>query len=145
MYVLEDATRDDLPAIMEIASLALTERYAPDFMLSLIEYGIVLVARSFVGGQIDGFCAATRTNQVEGRLLIIALRPNQQSRGIGGRLLRELEMRIRRGGAMTLTLEVREDNLRAIAFYRRKGYALVGKMPRYYQDGSQALLMRKGL
>lgn len=147
MYLLEEATAGDLPAIMRVAERALTERYDPTFFQSMLELarGTFLVARSFRDQEVVGFALATRSNTVESRLLTIALDPGLQNRGLGGRLLKELEMRMRRYGALELTLEVREDNVRAITFYRRKGYELIGKMARYYQDGSQALLMRKAL
>jgi [ribosomal protein S18]-alanine N-acetyltransferase len=82
---------------------------------------------------------------VEARLLTIALLARMQRQGVGGRLMQEIEMRMRRSGALELTLEVREDNVKGIAFYRRKGYDISGRMPRYYQDGTQAILMRKAL
>lgn len=145
MFIIEDASLEDVPAVMRVADEALTERYDPSLFHSMITLGTFLVVRDVPNDEVVGFAIATRTNQVEGRLLTIALRSRLQSRGMGGRLLREVEMRMRLSGAIEFTLEVREDNVRAIGFYRRKGYELSGRMPRYYQDGSQALLMRKAL
>ena len=42
-------------------------------------------------------------------------------------------------------LEVREDNVRAIALYERCGYRLRDRVPEYYADGATALRFLKSL
>jgi electron transfer flavoprotein alpha subunit len=47
------------------------------------------------------------------------------------------------GAAVTMRLEVRADNAAAVALYQRQGYDVVGRTAEYYEDGSDALRMRK--
>lgn len=51
----------------------------------------------------------------------MAVEPEMQGRGIGGRILEELEIRARQGGAERIVLNARD---RAVRFYRRHGYGV---------------------
>ena len=44
-----------------------------------------------------------------------------------------------------VALETAVDNLPALSFYKRHGYAVVKTWPRYYSNGVDALVMRKEL
>jgi ribosomal-protein-alanine N-acetyltransferase len=46
-------------------------------------------------------------------------------------------------GIAACFLEVREDNLGAIALYEQAGYVKTGRRPAYYQDGCAAVLYHK--
>jgi ribosomal-protein-alanine acetyltransferase len=76
-------------------------------------------------------------------VLQVAVRPDARRSGAGRRLVVELEGRAL--GAETAWLEVRTDNAAAIGLYASAGYVAVGRRPRYYADGCDALLMRKSL
>ncbi|CDM23511.1 Ribosomal-protein-S18p-alanine acetyltransferase [Castellaniella defragrans 65Phen] len=65
-------------------------------------------------------------------LLVIGVRPDAQRQGVGERLLRRCIDHCRQAGLPALTLEVRPSNERAIAFYRRHGFAQVGLRRGYY-------------
>ena len=77
-------------------------------------------------------------------VMTVAVAPRGQGRGIGGRLLDELERRARSRGAASVLLEVRADNDAARRLYARAGYELLSTRRRYYQPGDvDALVMRK--
>ncbi len=77
-------------------------------------------------------------------VMTVAVAPRRQGRGIGGRLLDELERRARSRGAASVLLEVRADNDAARRLYARAGYELLSTRRRYYQPGDvDALVMRK--
>lgn len=79
-------------------------------------------------------------------VMTIAVLPAAQGRGLGPRLLRELEARARARGAAYVMLEVRADNAAAIGMYQRAGFTLLSTRRRYYQPGDvDALVMRKAL
>jgi [ribosomal protein S18]-alanine N-acetyltransferase len=48
-------------------------------------------------------------------------------------------------GADRMLLEVREDNAAALAFYAARGFVEVDRRPKYYRDGSTAVVMRRSL
>ena len=79
-------------------------------------------------------------------VMTIAVTPRAQGRGIGRRLLDELERRARGRGAAHLILEVRADNAPAIGLYEHAGFTVLSTRRRYYQPGDvDAIVMRKTL
>jgi ribosomal-protein-alanine N-acetyltransferase len=80
----------------------------------------------------------------EAELQSIAVAKKFWGQGMGAALLQEAIAWTRAAGHRVLHLEVRESNERALALYRRLGFAQTGRRPRYYQDtGEAALLMSK--
>lgn len=66
-------------------------------------------------------------------------------RGVGTALLTALLAEADRRGASRVLLEVRADNARAQALYRRFGFGQVGRRRSYYQpSGTDAVVMRRG-
>ena len=65
--------------------------------------------------------------------------------GVGSLLLRAAEDRVRAAGSQVVGLETAVDNVGALAFYKRHGYSVVKTWPRYYSNGVDALVLRKGL
>ena len=72
----------------------------------------------------------------------IAVVPEFEGRGIGSAVLAELIAEARRRGADDVLLEVRADNPRAQQLYLRFGFTQIHTRPRYYRDGTDALIMR---
>ncbi len=78
----------------------------------------------------------------EAHIATIAVHPDYRGRGIGRALLVEALVKAIQQGASTATLEVRESNLAAQHLYRRFGFEVVGRRPRYYRDNQEdALIM----
>lgn len=75
----------------------------------------------------------------------IAVVPEFEGRGIGSALLTFLVDESRRRKAADLLLEVRADNPRAQQLYLRFGFEQIHVRPRYYRDGTDALIMRLAL
>lgn len=71
-----------------------------------------------------------------------------EGQGIGRALLAWCEQAAREGGAERILLEVREDNDRARAFYRRAGYQEIGRRRGYYRIRGRsidAIVMERAL
>lgn len=82
----------------------------------------------------------------EAHLLIISVRPAWQGMGLGSQLLEHMLERSREQGAREMFLEVRPSNDQALALYRKRGFAEIGRRKGYYPaaDGARedALVMR---
>jgi ribosomal-protein-alanine N-acetyltransferase len=78
----------------------------------------------------------------EAHIATLAVDPAYRRQGVARQLLADtLQVSIRQG-VRTATLEVRAGNLEAQALYRRFGFDVVGRRPRYYRDNYEdALLM----
>lgn len=86
-----------------------------------------------------------RKNSTKAHLYTIAVDPALQGRGLGKRLLEVCLKEARRRGCDRFSLEVRADNKRAIALYKKAGYDITGRVVKYYEDDCDALQMEKRL
>ncbi len=78
-------------------------------------------------------------------LLNVAVAPTAQRRGLGRRLMECLIEYGRDAGAVQIFLEVRVDNLPALALYEAFGFELLNERKNYYGDGASAYEMRLGI
>ena len=75
----------------------------------------------------------------------IAVVPSQRRTGVAARLLDEVRGAGRTDGAHRMLLEVSAANTGALAFYATQGFVQIDQRPRYYRDGSDALVLRATL
>ncbi len=94
-----------------------------------------------LGGTLCGYLMAWRVAD-QLHILNIATDPQYLRRGVGTALLLKAVRLAVEGGQSEVTLEVRESNFGARAFYRRHHFAEVGVRPGYYQDNKEnAIIM----
>lgn len=110
----------------------LLARQSPDLFLVAERQGRLL---GYAVGAIDG--SAT------GRIVSIAVEPSSRREGTGRQLSEELLRRFDAAGTDRVLLESRVDNEPAIALWRKLGFEVLGILPGYYSDGTDALLMRR--
>jgi ribosomal-protein-alanine N-acetyltransferase len=92
-----------------------------------------------LSGQVEGMIVYRGPLAEQGEILNLAIAPGRRRRGLGRSLLGWL----REHHPATWFLEVRAANHGAIDFYRRCGFAEVGRRKGYYRDPVEdALLMR---
>ena len=97
------------------------------------------------GGLIGYTLLLTRRGGRGARLYSIAVAAAEAGRGVGSRLLAAAEEVALLRSAERVYLEVRADNPRAVALYKRSGYRPIGERPGYYEDGTTALLFARDL
>lgn len=73
----------------------------------------------------------------------IAVRPDRRRTGLASALLEDLLAHT--GAADRMLLEVSERNEAALAFYAAHGFTRIDVRPRYYRDGSDALVLHRTL
>lgn len=73
----------------------------------------------------------------------VVVRPDARRRGVASVLLDDLVAQA--DGADRMLVEVSALNRGAVAFYAARGFAQIDVRPRYYRDGSDALVMRRSL
>lgn len=140
-------TEADLPAVMEIERVTFPlDAWSEGMMRG--ELAEMPRTRHYVVALIDdeiiayaGIAAAADQADVQ----TIAVLEKHQRNGIGSAMLTELLAEARRRGAREIFLEVRADNPRAQSVYRRFGFEEIGTRRRYYDDGTDAIMMRKRL
>ena len=94
-------------------------------------------------GQVIAY-AFWRLTVDEMHILKVAVTPARRGQGIATRLLKRCLAWSVEQGAVSAHLEVRPSNVAAVELYRKLGFEVVGRRPRYYTDTREdALLMMK--
>ena len=139
---IERGGSDDLDAVMAIMEQAFGTLYGEAWTRSqcagiLPMTGVSLrLANERGSGLAVGF-SLTRSVADESELLLIAVHPAQQRRGIGRLLLDDFVDQARTSGMRKAHLEVRDGN-GAMAMYQDAGFTQIGRRRKYYHgsDGS---------
>ncbi|MBB3763240.1 ribosomal protein S18-alanine N-acetyltransferase [Sphingomicrobium lutaoense] len=126
---------DDLDDVMAVMDRAFDPHHGEAWSRSqcagiLPMSGVSLVLAK-TGGRTLGF-SLHRTISDEAELLLLAVDPEAQGKGVGKMLLDQFEDSSGEQGASRLHLEVRDGN-RATAFYEAAGFKLAGRRRRYYR------------
>ncbi|MDP9846740.1 ribosomal protein S18-alanine N-acetyltransferase [Streptosporangium lutulentum] len=145
--VLRRMTADDLPAVMKIEQETFPADAWSEGMLRgelndqprTRHYVVALVDDEIVG--YAGLFAAGDQADVQ----TIAVLSGWRRTGIGSAMLTELLSEAVRRGAQSIFLEVRADNPGAQAVYSGFGFEEIGVRRRYYEDGTDAIMMKKDL
>ena len=144
--VLRVASRDDLPAVLEIERRSFSHPWSLDAFVDETRNShsrLLLLwheesERPVLVGYLCRWIVAG-----ELQILNVATHPDWRRRGIG-RLLVEAALDEARDESITrVTLEVRRYNTPAIALYERLGFRRVGERRNYYGAGEDAVLMEK--
>ncbi|MDW8034382.1 MAG: ribosomal protein S18-alanine N-acetyltransferase, partial [Nitrososphaerota archaeon] len=132
--------------IMNIERLSFPEYPYPTevFKTLLKNYGkYFLIAKS--KGIISGYVCGRIFREKFGEIISIAVKPDFRHKGIGRKLMLEIESRFKDNGIKFTRLEVSVKNTIAIKFYESLGYEIMKLTKSYYPDGSDALTLIKFL
>lgn len=136
------AERADLLAVLRIERTCFTDPWSYDAFERFLGEPAFLVAERH--GEVIGYAVADSTPNLGrdiGHLKDLAVRPDARGRGVGRGLLRAALGSLRAQGAMVVKLEVRESNEAARALYDDEGFDTLRRLPNYYSDGEDALVL----
>ena len=134
------ATRADVPAIVDLES----EVFGADawderaVLAELAGPG----RRVVVAADRSGYAVSMTLGDIVD-LQRIAVHPGRRRTGLASALLEDLLAHT--GAADRMLLEVSEGNEAAVAFYAAHGFTRIDVRPRYYRDGSDALVLHRTL
>jgi ribosomal-protein-alanine N-acetyltransferase len=96
-----------------------------------------------LNGQMVGFIFIMTHEDGTGHITTVGIAPEHRRRGLAEKLLRHAEQALQKRGVNTLMLEVRASNFVAQNLYRKFGYSIVQRLPKYYNNGEDGFLMVK--
>ncbi|HVF26709.1 MAG TPA: N-acetyltransferase [Pyrinomonadaceae bacterium] len=96
-------------------------------------------------GTMVGFIVGLIEPNATGHVTTLGVAPEHRRRGIANRMMNRVEEGFRRRGVRTVRLEVRSVNTGAQKLYGGMGYVVTQRLPRYYSNGGDGLLMIKAL
>ena len=111
---------------MEQIDYMLAERYTPAMVRAQMQRDGTWWDKALVGGRMIGFAryGLSGGEQHVMKLNQIYVHQDCQRRGHGGRMLAHVEDAARRHGCSAVRLNVNRHNVKAIAAYRKHGYAV---------------------
>jgi ribosomal-protein-alanine N-acetyltransferase len=133
-----------LLATLHAEAFPASEAWGPDAIVIMLRMPGAFALLAEAEGEPVGFAMVLVAVEAAD-LLTIAVRPACQRRGHARALLQGACEAAAARGAEELLLEVSEANDPARALYDAMGARQVGRRPRYYTDGTAALVMRIGL
>ncbi len=141
------ATVADIPALVALENRTFSGDWlSPRSFRHLILYGHAATLVEEWQGEIRGYAVVFfRRLSPTARLYSFAIAPEHRGQGLAAALLAAAERAARERGCSTMRLEVRKDNPRAQAIYRKAGYRTFGSHTAYYDDGTDAVRMEKRL
>jgi ribosomal-protein-alanine N-acetyltransferase len=146
---IRQAERADLLAVHRIEQEAFPQPWPFDaFEQSLDRPGFLVAIRNPPDPDVVGYVVADSVpnhGRPLGHVKDIAVHADHRGQGIGTALLRRALGVLRTEGAASVKLEVRESNDDARSLYREQGFEHRRTVPRYYNDGENALVMVRSL
>jgi ribosomal-protein-alanine N-acetyltransferase len=141
---IRDATRRDLPGIIEIERLAFDSPWSLDSFvreLSLPFSRLIVASSSAIGDErLVGFLCRWLVAD-ECHILNLAVHPRMRRKGIADQLIRNALAEAKTRKAQVVSLEVRRSNLAARGLYRKFDFEERRLRRNYYGPGEDAIVM----
>jgi ribosomal-protein-alanine N-acetyltransferase len=135
---LKRGSSGDLDGVMEVMRAAFGDRYGEAWTRSqcagILPMAGVSLTLATDAETIVGF-SLVRSVADESELLLLAVLPTRQRRGVGAQLLDEFVQSAASQGVARVHLEVRDGNP-AIEMYRGAGFEAVGRRRNYYRGSN---------
>lgn len=96
-------------------------------------------------GAMVGFVIGLIEPDHTGHITTVGVSPDHRRRHLAKRLMAEVELGFKRRNVRIVRLEVRSLNIAAQKLYESLGYAVTQRLPKYYSNGGDGLLMLKSL
>jgi ribosomal-protein-alanine acetyltransferase len=97
------------------------------------------------GGVMAGFVIGLVEPDHTGHVTTVGVAPEHRRRNLAKRLMWQVEDGFRKRNVRLVRLEVRTMNTPAQKLYESLGYTVTQRLPRYYSNGGDGLLMLKSL
>lgn len=147
-YTLHPLTNAHLDAVWRLDQRCFIdgEAYTRDtfeFLLTApecVSYRVVTLEGAMVG-----FIVGLVEPGATGHVTTLGVAPEHRRRHLARRMMEKVEDGFRRRGCTSVRLEVRTVNLGAQKLYMQIGYTVTQRLPKYYSNGGDGLLMVKAI
>lgn len=138
--IIRPMTAHDLAAVVDLERAAQVTPWTTEHFAAELANPVARIDLCWRDGRLAGFlCWWLVAGEVQ--IQNVATAPAFRRQGVAARLLTHVLAECRRRGFDSAWLEVRVSNAPAIALYERFSFTTVGRRPKYYADGEEALVM----
>jgi ribosomal-protein-alanine N-acetyltransferase len=142
--IIREWTKEDIPTIAQMERRCFHDAWTEEMLSDTLRYPIYNCFLAEEGGQVCGYCCLIVVCE-DAEVGNIAVDTPFRGKGIGKALMEAMHQRAKEKGATQSFLEVRVSNASAIALYKKFGYESYGIRARYYEDGEDAMVMKRAL
>ena len=141
-YKLVDASLLDLNSLRKLEAVCFPQDAWPllDLMAVLSFPGVIRIKANIKSRMVGFIAGDPKLEEGIGWIATVGVLPEYRGQGIGHALIEECENRM---PLRRIRLSVRESNTSAIELYEKIGYQRISEWEKYYNDGSNALVMEK--
>lgn len=141
---VRNATGDDLDAIADLGAASLASAWGREALVEArVRPGTLLLVTGPPGTVVGYLLARLVADEVE--ILELAVAGGSRRAGLGSALVERALAEAAHRGARSAHLEVRVGDAGAIRFYRERRFREIGRRPRYYRGGEDAIAMSRAL
>jgi len=146
---VRQATVNDLEELYEIERECFTvEAFTKEQIMLLLQDSNSISLTAQTNGEIAGFIISL-TEHIRGvktgHICTIDVAVKHRRKGVGEKLLKEIEEIFARKGVKICYLEARVDNVAALELYRKQGYAEIEKLDNFYRKDVHGVRLQKRL
>ena len=141
---IREWTKEDIPVIADMERRCFHDAWTEEMLSDTLRYPIYSCFLAEERGQVCGYCCLIVVCE-DAEVGNIAVDTPFRGKGIGKALMEAMHKRAKEKGATQSFLEVRVSNANAIALYKKFGYESYGIRARYYEDGEDAMVMKRAL
>lgn len=146
---VKPATIDDLENLHKIERECFTiEAFSKGQITRLLKSPSTVSLVAWINGEVAGFIIGSIESLGEtkaGHVYTLDVVVKHRRKGVGLRLLKELEDILAKKNVKTCYLEVRLDNMAARELYQKQGYTEVAPLTDYYYKGIHGIRLEKML
>jgi len=143
---IQHATLSDLDALIEIENHFTTDKISKTSFRTLLKKDSAIIYLAKIHQHLVGYILVLfRKNSQTARIYSLVVRPEHRKLGIALQLCKAAENIAIKHHCTSMILEVRPDNHAAIQFYLKHHYHELGKYRKFYEDGADAIRMKKAL
>ena len=144
---IQRATINSLEALYQIERECFTaEAFSKEHIAYLLENSNAVSLVAKINNAIAGFVIGLihrHDEKITGRVYTLDVAVKYRRKGVGLKLLDEIERNFAERGAKICRLEARRDNVAALELYRKNGYVEVKELKDYYEGAHGVRLEKK--
>ena len=142
--IIRQWTKEDIGVIAEMERRCFHDAWTEEMLSDTLRYPIYNCFLAEEEGQVCGYCCLIVVCE-DAEVGNIAVDTPFRGMGVGKALMEAMHQCAKEKGATQAFLEVRVSNENAIALYKKFGYESYGIRARYYEDGEDAMVMKRAL
>ena len=140
--IIREFKRPDIRRVLEIETESFNNPYPPSILIDIYNLGAgFLVAQH--DNIVVGYIIFWIRYEDEGHIISLAVDKKYRKKGIGGDLVDYAINIFEKCNLREIKLEVRIGNKGARKFYKKLGFEVKEILKNYYEDGEDAVIMKK--